>query len=1008
MGICYSEKSKKRKEIVKSNMKNSGDENQNDKNKNELSENSREKNGQLLSKSNLNVSSKNTIAKNEKENNNISLSGQDEINIKDMNNNNNYIDYIEELDKEYKEERQVSFKNGSLYESKNKLNKKSNDDESDLNNQDVKHKESSNYNPLRDILQNKNIQEDKDKNNENKNTKLYTNEAQTDDIFPKQINKIDSEIPEKKNENLSHLSNVESKNDINQKENINTPDGKFIIPDSTYINNKSINKILIGPSNLFLHNPHNSNNNHNFIINKENQREEKVEIKESNLNQINNEMKIGINNEHLKFDALNGNNDELNKNLNKNIINDTPKENIDINMPMQNNSELNKASKIFNVDDKAKSYISVNNMIENNLNQNPTPINSKNRKNNKSYEDFDMNKNYYLACPECKECIPHIETVDYDSNKKDFIITYVCPCNKSINRINKTYFIDLIVDYDPQNYCPNHKSKALSHFCKDCNFHVCEQCIKEEHDCHTYEYNINIISQENIKKLFKKANEQKAEFKGFDLLNKIFEIYLIKKNNESNISISRGYKIPDSSSIYVSNTQKINQNVNNKSKIDNSIINKQNNDNIIENQNNIVNNNNYENEFQNEEIDSSHINEPSLINNIIKKENDFNYNNNLMKGHEFDSNLKDKNKDVNNYIKLINPNDNNDINSKKKSKTFIITDSDSRNMQIDFNKKNENKDFSNNYNDKYKNISNDFIDDNNNINKSEKQNKLTEYKNTQTLTVHTDKVVSLIQLNAGYIVTGSYDKTIKVWDIKQGKCILSLNEKGFVFCLSEFEPYKILAGNSLNSINLWDIENPKDNIFSFIQHELWVNCLVKCDSNFFASCSNDAMIYIWDYYKKISVAGLRGHLDCILTLIKLNDGKLCSGSADSTIKIWDWKKQCCVLELKTNDQWIKSLYQLNDGTLLSGALESSIKLYQNNKCVKIFDGHTKAVRTFCQIDDNHFASGSFDNTIKIWDKNTGEIIQDLRGHTSNVICVIKLKDNTLVSCSTDKTIKVWK
>ena len=175
MGICYSEKSKKRKEIVKSNMKNSGDENQNDKNKNELSENSREKNGQLLSKSNLNVSSKNTIAKNEKENNNISLSGQDEINIKDMNNNNNYIDYIEELDKEYKEERQVSFKNGSLYESKNKLNKKSNDDESDLNNQDVKHKESSNYNPLRDILQNKNIQEDKDKNNENKNTKLFTN-----------------------------------------------------------------------------------------------------------------------------------------------------------------------------------------------------------------------------------------------------------------------------------------------------------------------------------------------------------------------------------------------------------------------------------------------------------------------------------------------------------------------------------------------------------------------------------------------------------------------------------------------------------------------------------------------------------------------------------------------------------------------------------------------------------------------------------------------------------------
>jgi WD40 repeat protein len=924
---------------------------------------------------------------------------------------NNYIDDIEAISKEYREERQVSFKDGSLYESNNKLNKKSNDDENDLNNQDDnkedKHKESSNYNPITDNSQNKNIQEDKDKNIENKNTKLFTNEPQTGDIFPNQINKKDSEILDKKNINESYLSNVEYKNDINQKKNINTPDGKFIIPDSTYINNNPINKILIGSSNVFPHNLQNSNNNQYFIINNENQRQKKVENKVPNLNPINNEMNLGINNGHHKFDASNGNNNELNRNINTN--NDTPKENIDINKPMKNNSESNKASKIFNVDDKAKIYVSASNMIENNLNPNPNPINSENREISKNYEDFKKDKNYYLACPDCKKCIPHIETVDYDSNKKDFIITYICPCNKSINKINKTYFIDLIVDYDPQNYCPNHKSRALSHFCKDCNYHVCEQCIKEEHDCHTYEYNINIISPENTKKLFKKANEQKVEFKGFDLINKIFEIYLIKNNNESNISISRGYKIPDSSSIHASNVQKLNQNVDNNPKIDNSIINKQNNENNNESQNNIVNNNNYENEFQNEEIDSSHINDPSLNNNNIKKENDFNCNNNnLMNGPEFDSNLKDKNEDVNNKIKLFDSNDNNDINSKKKSKTFIITDSGSRNMQIDINKNNENKDFSNNYNDKYKNISNDFIDDNNNINKSEKQNKLTEYKNTQTLTDHTDKVVSLIQLNSGYIVTGSYDQTIKVWDIKQGKCILSLNEKGYVFCLLEFEPNKILAGNSLNTINLWDIQNPTDHIFSFIQHELWVNCLVKCDSNFFASCSNDAMIYIWDYYKKISVAGLRGHLDCILTLIKLNDGKLCSGSADSTIKIWDWKRQCCVLELKTNDQWIKSLYQLNDGTLLSGALESSIKLYQNNKCVKIFNGHTKAVRAFCQIDDNHFASGSFDNTIKIWDKNTGEIIQDLRGHTSNVICVIKLKDNTLASCSTDKTIKVWK
>ena len=37
---------------------------------------------------------------------------------------------------------------------------------------------------------------------------------------------------------------------------------------------------------------------------------------------------------------------------------------------------------------------------------------------------------------------------------------------------------------------------------------------------------------------------------------------------------------------------------------------------------------------------------------------------------------------------------------------------------------------------------------------------------------HNDKIVSLIELNSGYIATGSYDNTIKVWDI--------MNQKSFV------------------------------------------------------------------------------------------------------------------------------------------------------------------------------------------------------------------------------------
>ena len=162
---------------------------------------------------------------------------------------------------------------------------------------------------------------------------------------------------------------------------------------------------------------------------------------------------------------------------------------------------------------------------------------------------------------------------------------------------------------------------------------------------------------------------------------------------------------------------------------------------------------------------------------------------------------------------------------------------------------------------------------------------------------HSEKVVSLIQLESGYIATGSYDSSIRIWDIDNGQCISYFYELGNVLCLLEFETNKILAGTSENNIGLWDLNNTQDSIFNFTQHQLWVNCLVKCDEQHFASASNDANIIIWNYKNRKLASILQGHTDCILTLIKLNNGLLCSGSADLTIKIWDWKKQCSLIEL---------------------------------------------------------------------------------------------------------------
>jgi WD40 repeat protein len=303
------------------------------------------------------------------------------------------------------------------------------------------------------------------------------------------------------------------------------------------------------------------------------------------------------------------------------------------------------------------------------------------------------------------------------------------------------------------------------------------------------------------------------------------------------------------------------------------------------------------------------------------------------------------------------------------------------------------------------NISDISFEDNT---KEERQKGDKEYICSNTIKGHEDKVVSLVILRSGYVATGSYDSTVRIWDIEQGACVKIIQEIGSVICLLEFESFKLLTGTSECNIGLWDINDDKEEeICNFLGHQLWVNCLEKCDDNYFASGSNDSTIIIWDYNERKDIKTIKAHDDCVLCLIKLKNGNLCSGSADFYIKIWDWKNGVCLSSIKAHENWVKCLCQFDDDILLSGSDDRTIKIWKNEQCMATLNGHINSIRALCKIDDNFFASGSFDNNINIWDYKKQMIVQVLKGHTSNVTCLAKFKKNSLISCSTDYTIKLW-
>ena len=576
-----------------------------------------------------------------------------------------------------------------------------------------------------------------------------------------------------------------------------------------------------------------------------------------------------------------------------------------------------------------------------------------NKKHNSQGNKNNKDINYYLICPDCSMRSPHIEKLYYDDNSQQFLVKYTCICNNDNFHPKEIPLINLYSNKIPLNTCNIHSSNKLIKYCKTCKKGICSTCLEESHKYHN-------IDDENISKQISKEDA-----------NKILDI-IKEKEKLFNIEINK-------------NQQKMEQG------IDNNI----------------------------QKLNEEKINYKKQLKN---------YKDNTQKTFDFLKNLYSR------YINKYNYNENDTNESNKKNNDIMLSnyihnfaikndDTSQLNSNVDeiINRYNGgNRELKLNYDYGFSTMNGFSIEVNNNklsqkdLNVLKKQ-KDNEFHCTKVIEGHTDKVVILIELASGKIASGSYDNTIRIWNLDTGEQENIIKENGRVFCLLEFEENKILSGTSDNSITLWDVNLPNDNyIYNFTGHELWVNYLVKCDENHFASASNDMNIKIWDYYNRKCISTLKGHQDCILALALLKNKNLCSGSADLTLKIWDWEEQTCLSTLKGHEKWVKCVFELNNGIIVSGSDDNSIRIWENFTNIKTLKEHTHSVRTFCQINNNYFASGSFDCNIKIWEINSWKYVQTFVGHSLNIICIISLehkkKNNnhySIASCSNDRTIKIW-
>jgi len=159
---------------------------------------------------------------------------------------------------------------------------------------------------------------------------------------------------------------------------------------------------------------------------------------------------------------------------------------------------------------------------------------------------------------------------------------------------------------------------------------------------------------------------------------------------------------------------------------------------------------------------------------------------------------------------------------------------------------------------------------------------------------HTDNVSAIVwggERNPVTLYSGSWDHSLRSWDVTRECCTATLNGNKVVTSLSFSESSQMLAsGHADNTVRLWDARAHGDSIvkFELTSHKKWVSDLAwsKTNDHLLVSVSHDNTMKLWDIRAKIPLYSLTPHTSKALCVDWNHSCKqIVSGGADSKLEV---------------------------------------------------------------------------------------------------------------------------
>jgi WD40 repeat protein len=258
---------------------------------------------------------------------------------------------------------------------------------------------------------------------------------------------------------------------------------------------------------------------------------------------------------------------------------------------------------------------------------------------------------------------------------------------------------------------------------------------------------------------------------------------------------------------------------------------------------------------------------------------------------------------------------------------------------------------------------------------------------------HTDTVVSIaFSPDERTLVSGSFDGSVKLWDVASGAPLWSGWQTKGTTCLAFAPDGGLLAsGGHEATVRLWDAKLGTP--LQELPHPGAVFALAwSPDGRRLASGDVAGTLRLWQRQQSgpaPCVQTLWGHSHLVRGLAFAPDGsRLASASGDGTVKLWERESGRCLQTLEGHTERVYCLaWSADGGTLASGSFDHTIRLWdgQEGRSRVVLQGHRAEVYSLAFTPDSrHLLSGSDDGTLRLWDVERGQCVRVLEGYTASL------------------------